>query len=161
MTLLSSPHQRSPFSLLESYYHNTQCRYCLTDICGQVNLCSQCHYSLHYLQVSCSTGQHQWRPLFLYKKYILLTLFCLATHLVLNMNLRVVFQEQFGYLKVFFIKSPHQWTPLALKSRAITNKYNTHHITYVNISDIGVTVFLLQVASHYFNVSCLTATFCQ
>ncbi len=66
MTLVSSPHQRSPFSLLDSYYHNTQCRYCLTHICGQVNLCSQCHYSLHYLQVSCSTGQHQRRHPALY-----------------------------------------------------------------------------------------------
>ncbi len=39
---------------------------CLTHICGQVNLCSQCHYSLHYLQVSCSTGHHQRRPPSLY-----------------------------------------------------------------------------------------------
>ena len=37
----------------------------LTNICRLVNLSSQCHYSLHYLQVSCSTGQHQWRPFFL------------------------------------------------------------------------------------------------
>ena len=80
------------------------------------------------------------------------------------MNLRLVLQKQFANLKVFVLKSPHQWTPPELQyTRAIRNKQSyTIIITYVIIfPDIDITVFLLQVASHHFNVSCLTATFCQ
>ncbi len=106
-------------------------------------------------------------------------------------------QEQFGNIKVFVLKSPHQWTPVELQYKShyinestagadasveVSKLHNiklllaiiaqthtqTHyritiqHITYpIIIPDIDVTVFLLQVASHHFNVSCLTATFCQ
>ena len=45
----------------------------------------------------------------------------------MNTNLRLVLQEQFSNIKVFVLKSPHQWTPLEVQ-------YKSH---YTNESTAG------------------------
>ncbi len=119
-----------------------------THINRLVNLCFQCHYSLHYLQVSCSTGQHQRGPPFLYThththtpmSYCTLPL-VYENYLVLNMNVRLVLQEQFGNLKVIVLKSPHQWTPLKLK--LVLARKDTEVILFTSSS-------CLMLTSHFF-----------
>ena len=211
MTLLSSPHQRSPFYLLHTHQSVTTTKLSHSHLWAGQSLLpvplfpalspglllynpapTETTLSVHthkkyitYYRIACILRGYKcvWFSL-MYRKHLhpcMLQKGCYSAKTFLIVNLRKFIPSKYTrYTRYIFYYTPcpeykleggtsgvaslsqsvcsHKPTSM---SRAIIQYRDKHHTYVIIFPDIDVTVFLLQVASHYFNVSCLTATFCQ